>query len=59
MRRLRELTEREGHVTTGSDEATMGHSAAFVRGESGRATRRERVQIPGAAGSIKKNTEIP
>ena len=32
MRRLRELTEREGHVTTGSDEATMGHSAAFVRG---------------------------
>ena len=35
MRRLRELTEREGHVTTGSDEATIGHSAAFVRGADG------------------------
>ena len=32
MKRLRELTEREGHRTSGSDCATTGHSAAFVAG---------------------------
>lgn len=32
MRRLRELTEREGHLTSGSDASTTGHSAAFVAG---------------------------
>lgn len=32
MKRLRELTEREGHRTSGSDATTTGHSAAFVAG---------------------------
>lgn len=32
MKRLRELTEKEGHATSGSDASTTGHSEAFVAG---------------------------